>query len=122
MFTMKFGGEPENYIKVKEVVQNSTGSQFATTFSDDGKFFLRLFTKEECFHAQVLKDQVNFNELFGLDNFTMTIDDLPDPYITCCFVNDDKIFVSFYHNYYMIHYHFMWDIEKRQVIGLDGSD
>jgi hypothetical protein len=45
-FKMKFGGSETNYIKLKEVQQNSLGSMFAAVYSDDGKFFLRVFTKD----------------------------------------------------------------------------
>jgi hypothetical protein len=71
---MKFGGNDSNYVKLKEVQQNSNGSQFAAVYSDDGKFFLRVFGKDHISPAQVLKDEINFNELFGMDNYTMTID------------------------------------------------
>ena len=46
MFYEKFGGHQDSYIKIKEVVQNSTGKMFATCYMDNGKFRMRIFGKE----------------------------------------------------------------------------
>jgi predicted alpha/beta superfamily hydrolase len=45
-FEEKIGG-PDSYIKVKEVVQNPTGQQYAVVYFDDGQFFMRIFGKEQ---------------------------------------------------------------------------
>lgn len=37
------GGEPDSYIKLKEVMQNKEGTQFAIAYLDDGNFKLRTF-------------------------------------------------------------------------------
>ena len=42
-FEEKIGGEPNSYIKLKEVEQNDGGSFFAIAYIDDGKFRLRTF-------------------------------------------------------------------------------
>jgi hypothetical protein len=60
--------------------------------------------------------------MFGIDDYTMTNDDFCDPFITACFVNDDKVFVSFFHNYSRTHYHFIWDLVNLKVIGKDGGE
>lgn len=60
--------------------------------------------------------------MFGLNDYSMVIDIFPDPFITCCFTTDDLIFVAFFHNYSQIHYHFLWDIKKRRVIGIPQFD
>lgn len=60
--------------------------------------------------------------MFGLNDYTMVIDIFPDPFITCCFTTDDFIFVAFFHNYSQTHYHFLWDIEKRKVVGIPQFD
>lgn len=60
--------------------------------------------------------------MFGLDDYTMIIDDFPDPYITCCFVNDEYLFIDFFHNYSLTHYHFLWHIEDRRVVGKQMFD
>ena len=44
-FEEKIGGEPDSYIKMKEIEQNSDGSYFACVYIDDGLFRLRTFGK-----------------------------------------------------------------------------
>jgi hypothetical protein len=51
----------------------------------------------------------------------MTNDDFSDPFAVCSFVGDDKIFVAFFHNYSKTHYHFMWDLANKKVIGDKGG-
>ena len=41
-FQEKIGGLPNSYIKVKEIEQNSTGTNFAVVYLDDGIFKLRV--------------------------------------------------------------------------------
>lgn len=54
--------------------------------------------------------------MFNIDTNSMSNDDFCDPFINCCFVNDTKIFIAFFHNYSRTHYHFMWDIAEHKVI------
>ena len=44
-FEEKIGGGPNSYIKLKEVQQNASGTEFALVYFDDGKFYLRNFKK-----------------------------------------------------------------------------
>lgn len=55
--------------------------------------------------------------MFGLNNFSMAITDFPDPFITICFIAEDKLFVDFFYSYSQIHYHFIWDFKARQIVG-----
>lgn len=55
--------------------------------------------------------------MFGLDNYTIPNDQFSDPFITCCFISDSQIFVNFYHNHSTTHYHFIWDLKYKCVIG-----
>jgi hypothetical protein len=50
---------------------------------------MRIFGKEQRRLALAKKEEIKINELFGLDDFSMAIDEFQDPFITCCFVNDD---------------------------------
>lgn len=43
IFDEKIGGNPESYIKVKDVEQNSAGNYYAVAYYDDGKFRIRTF-------------------------------------------------------------------------------
>lgn len=63
------------------------------------------------------ENEVNFNELFGIDRSTMVTDDLPEPFITCTFVGDHLLFISFFLNQSQMHNHFLWDVKERKVVG-----
>jgi hypothetical protein len=114
LFSEKIEG---TYIKVKEVEQNSTGSQFACVYIDDGKFRLRIFGRDSRTTEEIQATELKINELFGMDDFTMTNDDFSDPFITCCFTEDNRVFVNFFHSYNLKHYHFLYDINTGKVIG-----
>ena len=43
IFDEKIGGNPESYIKVKDVEQNSAGDYYAVAYYDDGNFRIRTF-------------------------------------------------------------------------------
>ena len=51
----------------------------------------------------------------------MTNDDFCDPFINCAFVGNDKIYVAFFHNYTKTHYHFIWDLVNKKIIGDQGG-
>jgi len=61
--------------------------------------------------------ELKINEMFGLNDFTIPNEAFTYPFITCCFTEEDQIFVNFYHNHTFTHYHFIWDIKLKQVIG-----
>lgn len=44
-FEEKIGGKAGQYIKLKEVEQNSKGTKYAVVYNDDGVFYLRTFGK-----------------------------------------------------------------------------
>jgi hypothetical protein len=44
-FEEKIGGQPNQYIKLKEVEQAPDGKKYAICYNDDGKFFMRTFGK-----------------------------------------------------------------------------
>jgi hypothetical protein len=45
----------------------------------------------------------------------MPIDNFPDPFISCCFVDDDIIFVNLFHNRSCKHHHFFFSISTRKL-------
>ena len=47
----------------------------------------------------------------------MAIAGFPDPFINCCFVGNDKIFVALIDNETCTHYHLLWDINNKKMIG-----
>ena len=47
----------------------------------------------------------------------MCIHEIADPFITCCFINQNELFVSLYHNHQRMHYHFIYDLDIRAISG-----
>lgn len=60
-FSMKIGGNPNQYIKVKEVEQNQTGDKYVIGYLDDGKFYLRTFDKNQKTDEEFEKDTFDIN-------------------------------------------------------------
>lgn len=60
-FFMKIGGNPNQYIKVKEVEQNQTGDKYVIGYLDDGKFYLRTFDKNQKTDEEFEKDTFDIN-------------------------------------------------------------
>lgn len=116
-FEEEIGGEPENYIKLKEVEQNAAGSEFAIIYFDDGIWFLRTFGKETRTPEEIAENEVEINALLDLDDYTMVNNEFPYPFATCNFVTDTRIFISVFYNYDRSHYHLIWDTKKRRMIG-----
>tara|TARA_B110000285_G_C15043981_1_gene573293 strand:+ start:905 stop:1276 length:372 start_codon:yes stop_codon:yes gene_type:complete len=98
-FEEKVGGNELDFIKAKDVEQNSTGDYFALTYLNDGVFKLRTFGTVTRSLNEIEKEEVIINELLGLDNYTMPINQFPEPYIQCTFVTNDLLFINLYHNY-----------------------
>ena len=108
-FEESFNG---NYVKMKEVEQNASGNKFVVTYFDDGVFMMRSFGKEERTPEQIKASEVNLNDMLGLDAWTMAVTNFPDPFITCCFISNDIIFINLYHNHLMKHFHFFYNIDQ----------
>jgi hypothetical protein len=93
------GRNTQSYIKVKEVAQNLIGNKFACCFYDDGIFGMRTFGRFSRTLKDIQANEIRFNEMFGLDNFTLSNEAFHDPFINCCFLSDTTIFVNFFYNY-----------------------
>ena len=105
------------YIKVKEVEQDSKGHKCCCSYFDDGKFKLRIFEKTNRTQEEIDESTLDINKLFKINYYTMPINGFMDPYITNCFVGDDRIFCCFFHNYDLKHYHFILDIKTMKIMG-----
>lgn len=70
-FEEKVGGQPDQYIKVKEVEQNAKGTEYAVVYFDDGIFRLRTFGKTTRTEEEIKKNEVNFNKVLGINDYTM---------------------------------------------------
>ena len=115
-FKEMIGGSKDCYIKAKEVQQNRAGNKYAICYIDDGKFRFRLFTKQQRTKKEIEKTEVDVNKLLKINDFTMPINGVADPFICSCFINDDRLFVALFHNFSLTHYHFIYHIEKRKII------
>jgi hypothetical protein len=116
-FEEKIGGEAKDYIKLKEVEQDATGQAFAIVYFNDGNFFMRNFGRVSRTPEEIKLNEVNINELVGIDNWTMVYDGFPDPSITCTFVSSTKVFINCFYNPTLTHYHFIYDTHARKVEG-----
>ena len=89
---------------------------FAAVYINDGYFRLRVFTEvERETEEEIERDELDINKALGIDNYTIPIDNFPDPYITCCFCTSSFIYVNLYHNYTTTHHSFVYNIKTREV-------
>ena len=102
--------------------QNAKGVEYAVCYFDDGIFKMRTFGKTTRTEEEIKKNEVNFNKLLGINDYTMANGDFQDPFITCTWVGDDKIYVNFFHNHTKTHYHFLWHVRERRVIGVKPEE
>ena len=97
-FEEKIGGRPENYIKAKDVEQNSNGTKFMIVYYDNGWFKFRNFGEKTRTLEEIEENELDINKQLGINNHTMPISNFPEPYITCCFTSDDLAFISLFMN------------------------
>ena len=116
-FSEKIGGLKDSYIRCKEVEQNSGGNKYAVVYVDDGKFRLRVFGKEQRDEETIKSEEFDINAALGINDYTMPIQELPDPFCTCSFISDDRIFVQLFYNYKFTHYHFIYNHVTRSIEG-----
>jgi hypothetical protein len=70
-FHEELGNNPDDYIKCKEIEQTDDGNNFACVYFNDGVFFLRTFGKGKRTDEEQSANEVNINDLLGIDNSTM---------------------------------------------------
>ena len=95
--------------------QAPDGKSYAICYNDDGNFKMRTFTKVTRTEDEIAKEELDINKICGINNYTMCNQSFPDPFITCTFLDAKKIFINLFHNYSFTHYHFIYDLEKRQA-------
>jgi hypothetical protein len=84
---------------------------------DNGKFFVRIFGMEQRDQKDAERDELNINDTFSIDDYSIAITDFPDPFITCTFIDDNRLFINFFYTFSQIHCHFIWDYSKKEIIG-----
>jgi hypothetical protein len=112
-FSEMIGGRSkENYIKIEKVIENSQGL-FALAYFDNGYFRIRTFNKNSREAQQIEDEELDVNKALKLNNHTMANSGNCNPYINILFLTDTKIFVNLFYNKKLCHYHFIYDLEKR---------
>ena len=87
-YKKEFHGE---YIKMGVIEQNSNGEVFAVAYQDNGKFFVSIFNNEgEDIGTIDISSIIPETEL---DAESKPISGFFEPLITCCFIEDDNLFV-----------------------------
>ena len=76
IFEEKLGSEQDQYIKCKELEQNSYGTGYAICYNDDGKFRIRSFGKTSRTEAQIEQNGFKFNEVDKDEEIYNTLLDL----------------------------------------------
>ena len=71
---------------------------------------MRIFGQDQRNFEEIHASEVNFSKKLSISNFIMPIDDFYDPFINCCFISDELIFVALHYSYDRTHYHFVWDL------------
>ena len=79
---------------------------------DDGNFKIRVFGETNRTQSEIDQNELDINKELGLNNHTMPINDFPDPFISCVFIDDNLIFVNLFHNATLTHYHFFYKFEE----------
>lgn len=41
----------------------------------------------------------------------------PEPFMNCCFIDNNTLFVACFHNYTRTHYHFIYSLEHNNIVG-----
>jgi hypothetical protein len=112
-FTERFGGDPKlNYIKMDDVIENSSGL-FALAYFDDGMFKIRTFGKHVRDEEWIKREEYDVNKAIGINNHTLANNGNCNPYINIVFFTDSKILVNLFYNKTFTHYHFIYDLNKR---------
>ena len=78
---------------------------------------MRTFGKVTRTQEEIESNEVNFNTLLGINNYTMCNQTFPDPFITCSFISDDLIFINLFLNHELKHVHFIYDLVNKCIKG-----
>jgi hypothetical protein len=114
-FEEKVGGEETDFIKAKDVEQNSTGDLFALAYFNDGQFNLRTFGTVTRSLSEIQEEELDINQPLGLDKSTMPINQFAEPFVTCTFVTNDLLFINLFHNYKLEHHHFVYSRGTKEI-------
>ena len=106
--------DPEKCHHPPECLRHGTNGTSEYTHCTACKVRIAFRTKTP---EEIAENELDINALLGLNNHTMPINDFPDPFVSCCFVTDTLIFVNLFENAKLLHHHFFYDTEKREMLG-----
>ena len=100
------------YVKISEIQMSAKSEMIALAYQDNGVFQVKVISRmpnnygEEITHI-ILNQHCSFNYE------SKPIDGIYNPLITCCFLPEDRLFISVYHRVRSKQYHFIWDIRNK---------
>ena len=77
---------------MNNIEQNYAGDVVAVAYQDNGKFFVSFINNK----GDEL-DNVNISEKLNLDDGSKPITGFWEPLTTCCFIQNDDVFIQVYH-------------------------
>jgi hypothetical protein len=89
VFTKNYNGE---YVKMNVIEQNFVGDVFGVAYQDNGKFFVSFVNAQ----GEEI-DNLHISEKLFLDDLSKPITGFWEPLVTCCFIQNDDVFISAYH-------------------------
>jgi hypothetical protein len=112
-FKLEYKGE---YLKMNLIEQNNEKEDenkkiFAVAYQDNGRFLVDVID-----NTGVVKDSVNLSALLALDRNSLPITGFGEPMITCCFIENDDLFISIYHREEKKQYHLTYSYVHRKLL------
>ena len=75
-----------------------------------------MFGEKERAEEEILESELDINEALGLNNHTMPIDNFPDPFVDCTFVNDNLLFINLFHNKKIEHHLCFYYWKEKRIV------
>lgn len=107
-FCKNYDGE---YIKMNVIEQNYAGDVFGVAYQDNGKFFVSFMNNQ----GEEL-DNLAISEKLFLDDLSKPITGFWEPLVTCCFIQNDDVFISAYHREQKKQYHFTYSYKEKKML------
>jgi len=90
------------------IEQNNAGTVFGLAYQDNGVFHLSVIA-----HDGEELATLNVSELLGIDALSLPVTGFFEPLITCCFMNNEDIFVHVYHRLERMSYYFTYSYQTQ---------
>ena len=84
---------------------------YALAYLDDGVFKILVFDRQ----GKIC--DINVCDRLKIDNSTIPISGIPDPIITCCFIDNSRVFVNLFHRLTQTNWHFVFNFITDEIEG-----